>query len=715
MSAAKAATHCPYCGLQCAIDIVPDPSGARVRSRSFPTNRGILCPKGWAAAEPLRHRERLLVPWIRSTKNGPLRPASWEEALDRTAKAIRRIQSHHGRNAFGLFGGGGLTNEKAYLLGKFARVGLRTSSIDYNGRFCMSSAAVALQKSFGLDRGLPFPLADLSKTEVLVLVGANVVETMPPLQGYLQELRAAGGTLVVVDPRTTPTARCADLHLSIRPGSDAALALGLLHWAIAQDWVDAEFIANRTTGFEEVRRQALAFWPERAARMTGLSPAQIREAATLLGKAKTAIFLSGRGGEQQSHSVANLLAWINLCLALGKAGKPFCGFGSLTGQGNGQGAREQGLKADQLPGYRSLELPADREALCRFWGIRDAELPHSGPTADPLLRSCGLPGGLQGLLVLGSNPVVSAPKSLEIAERLRSLPFLVVVDFFLSETAALADVVFPSAQWAEEEGTVTNLEGRVLLREQALPAPPGIRTDLEILHGLAQRLGCANAFPAQASQVFDELRRASSGGKADYSGITYSRLRQEEGIFWPCPSSGHPGTPRLFLEGFATADGRARFHPIEEALPAELPDGDYPLWLTTGRQLAHYQSGTQTRRSPSLLAREPEPTVEIHPAMAEKLQIAEGDRVRLITRRGFLRASARLSLAVRIDSLFASFHWGGEGSANRVTNPALDRDSGMPEFKLCAARVERESGAGAGAEDRSGRSEAKLENRRRKR
>ncbi|MGD9897401.1 MAG: molybdopterin oxidoreductase family protein [Candidatus Methylacidiphilaceae bacterium] len=689
-SVGRGATHCPYCGLQCGIEVRSDSSGPLVRARPFPTNRGLLCPKGWSAAEPLHHPDRLRIPLVRAAKGAPLRPASWDEALNRAVTAIRRLQSTYGPHSFGLFGGGGLTNEKVYLLGKFARVGLKTRSIDYNGRFCMSSAAIAMQKVFGLDRGLPFPIEDIPGTEVLVLVGANIAETMPPLEPYLREQRSRGGSLIVVDPRATPTALRADLHLALRPGSDAAVALGLLHCVIAQGRVDADFVAKRTIGFEEVRRQATAFWPERAARLSGLAPELLRETASVIGKAGTLMVLSGRGQEQQSRSVANLLAWINLCLALGKVGKPFCGFGSLTGQGNGQGGREHGQKSDQLPGYRSLALPADRQHLCRFWGIADAELPQPGPTADPLLRSCGKVDGLQGLLIIGSNPAVSAPKSLEVVERLQSLEFLAVSDFFLSETAALADVVLPSAQWAEEEGSVTNLEGRVLLRERALSPPPGVRTDLEILHGLAERLGCKEGFPAEPARVFDELRRASSGGAADYSGISYSRLRGGEGIFWPCPSADHPGTPRLFLDRFATPDGRARFHPIEESLPVEPPDSAFPLWLTTGRLLAHYQSGTQTRRSPTLLSLEPEPTAEMHPETAKRFKIEAGDRVRVTTRRGFLRAIARISEAVRIDCLFCPFHWGGEGSVNRVTNPILDPESGMPEFKLCAARVERE-------------------------
>jgi assimilatory nitrate reductase catalytic subunit len=405
--------------------------------------------------------------------------------------------------------------------------------------------------------------------------------------------------------------------------------------------------------------------------------------------------LSARGSEQQSHGVDNVLALINLVLALGKAGKPHCGYGCLTGQGNGQGGREHGQKADQLPGYRRLDNPEHRTAIAKVWGVNPDTLPAPGKSACELLDALGLRGGVHALLVFASNIVVSAPRAATLPERLQDLDLLVVVDSFLSETAALADVVLPTTQWAEEEGTMTNLEGRVLLRRAARPPPEGVWTDTQIIKALAHRLGCVDGFDDAAPLIFEELRRASAGGIADYAGISYPRIEAEQGVFWPCPSVQHTGTPRMFLERFATADGRARFHPVEFRGAAEEPDDDYPFYLTTGRLMNHYQTGAQTRRIPELAAAEAAPFVEMHPQVARTLGVDEGGLVRLRTRRGELLLPARMAAAIRLDTLFVPFHWGGMGSINRLTNQALDPFSKIPEFKVCAARIDMPSPASA--------------------
>jgi assimilatory nitrate reductase catalytic subunit len=689
------ATHCPYCALQCGMNLIRDNGAVSVAPREFPTNKGGLCQKGWTAAELLSSPERLTSPMLRDRREDNLRPASWDEALDRIAAEFTHTRERYGRDAVGVFGGGGLTNEKAYLLGKFARVALRTSNIDYNGRFCMSSAASAGLKAFGIDRGLPFPLEDIPQAEVILLVGANVAETMPPIMQYFEEQRRRGGRLIVVDPRATQTARAASLHLQLTPGSDAALANGLLHIATAQGLLDADFIAQRTTGYEAARRVVASYWPERVERLTGVPVSQLYEAAHTIARARTAMILTARGAEQQSRSVDNVLAFINLALALGKAGKPYCGYGCLTGQGNGQGGREHGQKADQLPGYRRIDDPADRAYVAQVWGVPAETLPGAGRSAYELLSTIGTEGGVRALLVMGSNVVVSAPNAGHIEMRLAALDFLAVADFFLSDTAKLADVVLPTTQWAEEEGTMTNLEGRVLLRRRAVEPSPNVRSDLEILRGIAEQLGYGDAFPSEPRAVFDELRRASRGGAADYSGITYERIARDDGLFWPCTGENHPGTPRMFFDRFATPDGRARFHPIEYRPAAEEPDDDYPMYLTTGRVMAHYQSGTQTRRVAALRKAQPEPFVEIHPAMAKSFGIAENDTVRLTTRRGTAVMKARLSTAIRMDTVFAPFHWGEVARINLLTNPALDPVSKMPEFKVCAVRIDKV------AEDRS--------------
>ena len=681
-------THCPYCALQCGMTLMAAADGrVTVTSRDFPTNRGGLCRKGWTAAALLDSPERLRTPVVRDRKGGPFRPAGWDEALDLVAARLAAIKRQHGADAIAVFGGGGLTNEKAYLLGKFARVALGTANIDYNGRFCMSSAATAGLKAFGIDRGLPFPIADIAGSEAVLLAGCNPAETMPPLMQYFDEQRARGGRLIVVDPRRTATAKAATLHLQTTPGSDGALATGLLHVVIRDNLIDRDFVAERTSGFEAVRRIAALHWPDRVERITGVPERQIVEAAHMMGEAATAMVLSGRGAEQQSQGVNNVLAFINLVLALGQAGKPFGGYGCFTGQGNGQGGREHGQKADQLPGYRKIADPRHRVEVAAVWGVDPDSLPKPGMSACEIFDAAGSGGSVRGMMIFASNVVVSGPDAGRLRRNIDDLEFLVVADPFLSETAARADVVLPTAQWAEEDGTMTNLEGRVIRRARAMAPPEGVRTDADVLHGIAVRLGSRATFDVDAEAGFAELRRASSGGAADYAGISYARIAAEDGVFWPCPNEGHPGTPRLFLDRFGTEDGRARFHAVEHRPSAEEPDHAYPFWLTTGRVLSHYQSGAQTRRVAELAAAEPEPFVEIHPQTARGFGLADGDLACVTTRRGTIEVKARLTGTIRLDTLFVPFHWGDKGSANLLTHAALDPESRMPEFKVCAARI----------------------------
>ncbi len=657
----------------------------------FPVNKGALCIKGWTALETIAHPERLLTPLVRNAR-GVLTAASWADALDRITDGIRATQARYGVDAVGVFGGGSLTNEKAYLLGKFARVALGTRNIDYNGRFCMSSAAAAGIRAFGIDRGLPFPVEDIANADVILLVGSNPSETMPPLMQYFQRQRANGGSLIVVDPRRSITAQSATLHLRLTPGSDTALANGLLHLVLRSGRVDREFLATHTDGFDAVSGVVATYWPERTERITGIAELQIAEAARLLSHAERPMILTARGGEQQAQGVNNTLAYINLALALGKRGRPFTGFGTLTGQGNGQGGREHGQKCDQLPGYRRIDDPKARAHVASVWGIDEQQMPHAGCSAYEMLDAMGTDGGVRALMLVGSNPVVSAPNAMHIESRFRALDLLVVSEYFLSETAQLADVVLPSAQWAEEEGTMTNLEGRVIMRRRAMDAPADVRTDLDVMCALAERLGKGEYFRyASTSEVFDELCRATAGGPADYSGMSWEKIEANGGIFWPCPSPDHPGTPRMFTDGFATANGRARFHPVSHLPPAEEPDAEYPLYLTTGRVLAQYQSGTQTRRVSRLAAMAPEPLAEINPVAARRAGISDGTLLALVTRRGRAVARARLTRDIREDTVFVPFHWGGQSSINRLTNPALDPTSRMPEFKVCAVRLESHS------------------------
>ncbi|WP_077489757.1 molybdopterin oxidoreductase family protein [Sinomonas mesophila] len=723
------ATHCPYCALQCAMSLAPASAGAGgaavpggalpapvgttpapldVDGRDFPTNRGGLCRKGWTSAELLRHPDRVTEPLLRG-EDGHFRPVSWEQALERVAHEVRAAQASHGADAVGVFGGGGLTNEKAYLLGKFARLALRTSRIDYNGRFCMSSAAAAGNRAFGIDRGLPFPVEDLDTADTILLLGSNVAETMPPFVAHLAGAREAGG-LVVVDPRRSTTAALtadgAGIHLAPAPHTDLILLLGLAHVVINDGLLDHDYVAERTEGLESLIRSVAPWWPERVQAATGVPAVLVRETAARLARSArtgSCYILTGRGIEQHADGTDTVTAAINLALLLGLPGSERGGYGTLTGQGNGQGGREHGQKSDQLPGYRKITDPAARDHVARVWGVPAESIPGPGLPAVELLASLGKDGGVRCLFVHGANVVVSAPDVSAVREGLRALDFLVVCDFFMSETAREADLVLPVLQWAEEEGTMTNLEGRVLRRRRAIEPPAGSRSELWIMNRLAELLEAPSDFPDDPRAVFEELRAASAGGLADYSGVTYERLDAGEALHWPCPE-GSDGTPRLFADRFAHPDGRARLVAVRASspLPGAGPEAG-AFQLATGRLLEHYQSGAQTRRVEALSAAQPEVRLSLHPAPAARLGITDGAWVRVRrqpataaaggARQGtqpepVVLARAELTADIRPDTVFLPFHFPGLAAANQVTEQRTDPISGMPEFKTPRVFVE---------------------------
>ncbi|OOB90375.1 molybdopterin oxidoreductase family protein [Rathayibacter sp. VKM Ac-2630] len=682
-------SHCPYCALQCAMTLTPvdAPTPIAVAGREFPTNRGGLCAKGWTSAELLASGQRLRAPLMRGA-DGSFAEVTWERALDAVAEAVVATRERHGADAVAVFGGGGLTNEKAYQLGKFARIALGTSRIDYNGRFCMSSAAAAGNRAFGVDRGLPFPVADLDEADTILLLGSNVAATMPPFLAHLAGARSRGG-LVVVDPRRSATARLtedgAGIHLQPAPGTDLALLLGLTHLVLAEGLADAEYLEARTTGFDAVRRSVASWWPERTSSVTGVPVELLRRTARRLAEGRSYV-LTGRGVEQHVDGTDTATAAINLALVLGLVGRPGSGYGTLTGQGNGQGGREHGQKADQLPGYRSIRDPEARRHIAGVWGVDEASIPGPGLPAVALLGELGR--SVRCLLVHGSNVVVSAPDVDAVRAGLEALDTLVVCDFFLSETAALADIVLPVPQWAEEEGTMTSLEGRVLRRRRALEPPSGVRSELWILSELARRLAAPSTWSTVPSEVFDELARASAGGPADYSGLSHALLDTGAEAYWPYPV-GSTGTPRLFGERFGHPDGRARLVAVSAADRSVVDRGD-ELTLITGRYLQQYQSGTQTRRVAELDAARPEARLEIHPATASRLGVSDGAPVFVGNARGVVTARASVTADIRHDTVFLPFHYAGRQCANLLTEAVVDPISSMPEFKRTRVWVRAE-------------------------
>ncbi|WP_420329374.1 assimilatory nitrate reductase catalytic subunit NasC [Paenibacillus gorillae] len=689
--AIKMLTQCPFCSVQCKMAVeekVDERTGRAAYTVSGIPNaasEGRLCVKGMNAHQHATSRERLLYPMLR--QDGVLTRVSWEEALNEVAGRIAAIQSNHGRDSVSVYGGGSLTNETAYLLGKFARIGLRTRYIDYNGRFCMSAAASAGSKTFGIDRGLTNPLSDIALAECIILAGTNIAECQPTLMPYFTRAKETGAFIIVIDPRVTATAEMADLHLQVRPGADAALVNGMLKIIVDEGLTDASFVEGRTKGYEELKSTLDEMKLEEITALTGVDRDRIIEAALAYGRAKTGMVFTARGVEQHANGHLAVRNFLNLVLATGKIGKPGCGYGAVTGQGNGQGGREHGQKADQLPGYRLIDNEQDRAYIAGVWKINPEELPGKGVSAYEMMELIHRKE-IKAMFVMGSNPIMSNPNAPLVEEAIEGLDFLVVADMFLSETAQLADVVLPVTAYLENTGTMTNLEGRVLLRQAAREAPGEAVHDWQLLCSLSARLGRASYFTFDESeQIFEELREASRGGIADYYGITYERLLQEEGVYWPCPEKDHPGTNRLFEQSFAHADGRAVFQPVPSQSEGEATTGAYPLLLTNGRVLSHYLTGAQTRRSPALAAKEIENFMEIHPETAERHRIEDGTLVSIQSSRGTVIVRSRLSARIRKDTVFVPMHWGDVQNVNRVTSPSLDPFCKMPDFKVSAVQI----------------------------
>lgn len=662
-------THCCFCGQQCGIQLkVKDNKVIGFEPwEEFPFNRGKLCPKGVKRYMQNEHPDRLLQPLERAEGRG-FRETTWDAALDRTAKEIRRIQKEYGNDAFGLLSGSSLTNERAYLMGKFARVAVRTANIDYNGRLCMASAAEAAKKIFGIDRSAN-PWSDIPKAQAILVAGSNVAECSPITTDYLWEARERGARLVLLDPRMTPVARSVDVFIPVRPGGDIGVFNGILHVMIERGWIDRAFIAEHTTGWEALAESLKKYTPEHAAKIAGVPASLIVKAAEIWGPAKTSFLLHARGIEHHSKGVENCMAALNLVTATGRIGREGCGYAMITGQANGQGGREHGQKCDQLPGARDIENPDHRRHIAGVWGVPEESMPRKGLSYVDMLEAIH-DRKIRGLLLICSNPLVSAPDHNFVREALEGLEFFAVIDFFMSETARYADLILPGALMEEDEGTTTSVEGRVIHHRQAVAPPPAARQDWKIICDLAARLGATDKFLyGSARDIFEELRVASRGGVADYYGITWEKIDDNLGVFWPCPTLDHLGTPRLYEGGkLGHPDGKAHFQPVEWRPQTEEPDEEYPVVLTTGRVVSHYLSGSQTRRIGALVEQCPQPYCEIHPRLADKLGIGDGDFVKVESRRGWLNVRASVVYTIRPDTV--SCPTTGRSIAPRTTAPS---------------------------------------------
>ncbi|HTL32001.1 MAG TPA: molybdopterin oxidoreductase family protein [Kofleriaceae bacterium] len=715
-------THCCFCGQQCGIQLKV--AGNEVIGfepwEDFPFNRGMLCPKGVKRYLQGSHPDRLTTALRRdASAPGGFSPMAYDAAIAHVAREVSRLQKEHGNASIAVLGGASLTTEKTYLLGKFARVCLKTPFIDYNGRLCMVSAGAANKKAFGIDRTTN-PWSDMVGTDVIWIAGSNVAECSPITTNYVWQAREMGAKVIVQDPRITPVARTCDLYLPVRPGRDAALFAGVLGLMIEQGWIDRDFIAQHTVGFDAVEAYCKEWPVARTAEVTGVPERSLRKAAELWGTAKTSFLFHARGIEHHSNGVQNALGTINLVLATGRIGKPKSGYGTIVGQANGQGGREHGQKCDQLPGWREIANPEHRKYIASVWKVDEKDIPGPGVDAYELFRKIDA-GEIKGMIAFCFNPKVSLPDNQFVTRALEKLELFVAVDFFLSETGRHADIVLPGSLQEEDEGTVTQVEARVIKINKAVDCPGEAREDWRIVQDIARALDRPHGFQFDSPRaIFEELRVASKGGVADYSGITYEKIEAQMGVFWPCystdpktgePTPDHPGTPRLFERGsynpvakgagpFYFPDGKARFNVADYRPAVDDASEEYPLFLTTGRVISQFLSGTQTRRIGPLVKQYPEPRLELHPRLAEKLGIADGDWATCETRRGAITIRAMVVTTIRPDTVFIPYHWPGDKSPNRLTVAAQDPISKIPQYKVCGCRVRRADAAPAYAAER---------------
>lgn len=693
------ASVCPYCGVGCVLDV--DVADGRVRSirgaAAARANRGRVCAKGALLGETIATADRLTTPLLRIDSGGVFVPIAWDQALDLLAGKIREVLKTSGPKAIGFYGSGQLYTEAWYAAAKLFKGALRCNNTDSNSRLCMASAVAGYRTSLGSD-GPPTCYEDIDLADVILIVGSNMAEAHPVLFERLKARRRRAQspvTVVVIDPRRTPTAEVADLHIDLAPGSDIALFNALGSMLIAAGAVDRRFVALHTEGFEEYRGFVSRVSVSEASAITRIDEARMAQLADILAGAKRLLSLYCRGTSQSTVGVWKNNSLINLHLLLGQIGRPGAGPFSLTGQPNAMGGREAGALSHMLPGYRLIEDPEHRAQVERAWSLPPGSIdPSPGLSAVEMFRSLEQ-GTLRLLWIAGTNPAVSMPDLHQARRALAAAEFLVVQDIYHpTETTQFAHLVLPAAGWGEAEGTSTNSERSVTFSQPFLRPPGQARPDWRILTDVAQRLAPDLFRWRTSADAWDEYRRLTAGTPCDQAGITRARLLKQREVQWPCPSPDHPGTPRRYLDQvFPTPTGRARFHPRPYRPPREQADHEFPLVLTTGRVASQWHSRTRTGKVPKLVRRDPEPFIEMHPADAAERQLAEGDLALVSSRRGWIRVRVRISDRVAPGTVFLPFHWGDRyapnTAANYLTNPALGRLSKEPEFKYCAVQVGR--------------------------
>lgn len=685
MSASKLVpTLCPYCGAGCGLYLdVKDGRAVGLEYMSdHPATGGALCPKGNTVLEVLYHPERLTQPLVKL--DGGFRIAKWDEALQMVASRLGDIRQQHGPEALGFLSSSKCTNEENYLFQKLARAVFGTNNVDNCARLCHSPTVVALGQMLGSGAATN-PLADLANADCIFIVGSNLAENHPIVSQWVLTAKERGATLIVADPRRTPTAWSADLFLQLAPGTDVALLNAMMRVILDEGLHDRAFIQQRTAGLSDLAASLAGLSLTEAATITGVPASSIVQAARAYARAPAGALVYAMGVTQHTTGTETVAACANLALLCGHVGRPGAGLFPLRGQNNVQGACDMGALPDVLPGYQRL----DDQVLEKFATVWQGAIANRPGLTVVEMMHAAAQGRIKGMYIMGENPVVSDPNAGEVRKALRNLDFLVVQDIFLSETAELADVVLPAAAWAEKEGSYTSTERRVQWSQKAVEPPGEARPDWQIVCEIGAKAGTrgnsgelARWNYSSPASVLAEIVTVTP----QYAGITAERLqKQVGGILWPCPTPEHPGTEILHQERFATADGRARFAPVRYRPPVEAVSADYPLILTTGRIGTHFNAGAMTRRSQSLSRYAPDPFVEVNPQDAAHLGLAGREWAILSTARGHVQVRVAIADGMAPGTVFVPFHFPG---INDLTIEALDPASRIPEFKVAACRID---------------------------
>jgi formate dehydrogenase alpha subunit len=667
-------TTCIYCGVGCQLNLhVRDGRVVSVTPGKTGPGEGKLCIKGWSAHEFIHHPDRLTTPLIR--EGDRFREASWDEALNLVASKLKEIREEHGSDSLGFFSSAKATNEENYLMQKLARAAVGTNNVDHCARLCHASTVTGLVAAFG-SGAMTNSQEDVEEADAVFVIGSNTSEQHPLIARRIIKAVKGGAKLIVADPREIPLCEYAEVYLQHRPGTDVALLNAMMNVIIEEGLHDEAFIEGRTEGFQELRKTVKGYTPEKSEEITGVPTESIRAAARLYGEAGKAALFFSMGITQHTTGVDNVKSCANLAMLTGNLGRPGTGVNPLRGQNNVQGACDMGALPNYLPGYQS---PADVETRARFreaWGV---ELPAAeGLTLTEMMDLAG--DRVKAVFIMGENPMLSDPDIGHVEEQLGRLEFLAVSEMFMSETAELADVVLPACSFAEKDGTFTATDRRVQLVRKAVEPLGGSRPDWWIIQELSKRLGYPVNYKSPA-EIMDEVASVAP----IYGGVSHVRLQAED-LRWPCRDDKSLGTRILHVERFSR--GRGRFHALEYKPPAETPDEEYPLTLTTGRLLFHWHTGTMTRRSVTLTDQVNEAYVEVNPFDAEALGIEDLEKVRVSSRRGCIELKARVTPRIKPGTVFIPFHY-AEAAANRLTINAIDPVAKIPEFKACAVRVER--------------------------